>query len=627
MSAGALTLGAGHGRAVLGSPLDMSFDVRADDGRELDDACVSARVDMGSTLVADNQVSVHLVQASVQPHVQVRTRVPVDEPVVVVRLEVTCGGRMSRTYTFLSELPGEAQASTVTVPSIQRGEVAESGGGVRVPEEGRAKSTGQKAGTRATRKSLVSSTERRTKAKVKTAGARPPAAHAAPLESAPKLVMEPLDVWQGTPPELRLSVDPPRFADAGSASAQRQGAAETWQVLETPVQELAKLSQRVAETEREVQALRVQLRQEQAAGLQAQQQLKRAVSERYAAWVVYGLAGLLVLALLGWGWLAWQRRRQTPNAWHQSTTLRDEELETDALSEAVSPTVWPQTEEPDAPATKPVVEIQAADPPAPSQEDEEDEAVFAPVQAPLATVESAAPVALHVQDIEHPEDLFDVLQQAEFFISIGEHEQAIESLRRHIGQHAASSPLAYLELLRLYHALGRAAAFDELRASFEERFNAEVPSFATFQRGGRSLEDYPADLERIESLWGSAEVLDELDRLMFRRGGAQAVARFDLPAYEDLLLLLAITPPAAGKGRGAASAPPPAAAVAQPARPSVDTLAGDLALEPSRPMPVQGGPSAGRGAAGRAPRPEIVAPEELPFDLEPRDHGGRRAAP
>lgn len=618
MSAGALTLGAGHGRAVLGSPLDMSFDVRTDDGRELDDACVSARVDMGSTPVADNQVSVHLVQASVQPHVQVRTRVPVDEPVVVVRLEVTCGGRMSRTYTFLSELPGEAQAPapSVTVPSVPRGEMT--GGGGRAPEEGRAKSARQKASARATRKSPVSSTERRAKAKVKAA---------APPETAPKLVMEPLDVWQGTPPDLHLSIDPPRFADAGSAPAERQGAAETWQVLETPVQDLAKLSQRVDETEREVQALRAQLRQEQAAGLQAQQQLKRAVSERYAAWVVYGLAGLLVLALLGWGWLAWQRRRQTPDAWHRTMTLNDEELETDTLSEVVSPTVWPQTEEPDAPATKPVVETPSADPPAPSHEDEEDEVVPVPVQTPLAAVESAAPVALHVQDIEHPEDLFDVLQQAEFFISIGEHEQAIEGLRRHIAQHAASSPLAYLELLRLYHALGRAAAFDELRASFEERFNAEVPSFSTFQRGGRSLEDYPADLERIESLWGSAEVLDELDRLMFRRGGAQAVARFDLPAYEDLLLLLAITPSAAGKGRGAASAPPPAAAVAKPARPSVDTLAGDLALAPSRPMPVQGAPSARRGAAGRARPPEIVAPEELPFDLEPRDHGGRRAAP
>jgi len=183
--------------------------------------------------------------------------------------------------------------------------------------------------------------------------------------------------------------------------------------------------------------------------------------------------------------------------------------------------------------------------------------------------------------------------------------------------------------------LGRVAAFDELRASFEDRFNAEVPPFATFQRGGRSLEDYGTELQRIESLWGSADAVDELDRLMFRRGGGQDVARFDLPAYEDLLLLLAIAQSSAGKARGASVAPQRAAAVTghgvKAASPSVDTLAGDLMLEPSRHMPVQGRGSADQGSSGSGSPPEIVAPDEMlapdhdgvQFNLEPRDNGKR----
>lgn len=649
-SAGALTLGAGHGRVVLGSPLDISFNLRVDDDSGLEGSCISARVDMGATPVPGNRVSVHLVsqgQGLAQPRLRVRTDVPVNEPIVEVWLEATCGGRVSRTYTFLSEWPGEAEGQALgrVAPGDPRREAPESedGGRATARSLGSRREKRGEPGVGVSRSCTSSVSPARSRSKAVVAGARrtgsagrnaaPPVGTAGAASAAPRLVMEPLDLGPKSSLDLRLSVDPPHFGEPGTAQGQKD-AAGVWQMLNTTPQELASLGERVSEVQREVQVLKEQLRKEQAEGNLAREALKQAVSERYSPLVVYGLAGALALALLGLFTLMWKQRRQGREAWHRSVALNGEPLESDTFSAAVGPTVWPQTEEPDQAATVPVGQVPATHAAASWRMSAEDEAVSVSEPRGPAVVESAAPVIPGVQDIEHPEDLFDVLQQAEFFVSIGEHEQAVDGLRRHIAHHA-SSPLAYFELLRLYHTLGRVAAFDELRASFEDRFNAEVPPFATFQRGGRSLEDYRTELQRIESLWGSADAVDELDRLMFRRGGGQDVARFDLPAYEDLLLLLAIAQSSAGKARGASVAPQRAAAVTghgvKAASPSVDTLAGDLMLEPSLHMSVQGRGSADQGPSGSGSPPEIVAPDEMlapdhdgvQFNLEPRDNGKR----
>lgn len=651
VSAGALTLGAGRGSVVLGSPLDISFSVQVDGGgTDLQDSCVSAHVDMGGTPVPENRVRVSLVtQGAAQPRVRVRTSVPVNEPVVAVRLDAACSGRVSRTYTFLSELPGEAKAPvSVVAASVDRqpvvaGDKGEGRAAVQAPDEARVQGSGRRTGGDGLRRHQGSLA--RSQAKAAVAGRRqaesepvkevpPPvvAADAVRPGAAPRLVMEPLEVWLETPPELRLSMDPPRFAEAGSTQA-RQEAAEVWRGLNTPPEELAQADRRADGARLQAQALKERLQAEQSAGLEAQQQLRRVQSERFSPWVVYGLAGCLALALLGLAWQAHRARRQPWGAWYRGVALDGEELGADALSEAVGATVWPRTEVPDPPVTAPAVQSLPVGGSAPLPRLDAGAGEVVPEPPSSSVAESAAPAALRLQDIEHPEDLFDVLQQAEFFISIGEHEQAVEGLRRHIALHAASSPLAYLELLRLYHTLGRAAAFEQLRAGFEDRFNAEVPSFATFQRGGRSLEDYGAELERIESLWGSSEVIDELDRLMFRREGAQAVARFDLPAYEDLLLLAAIAQSSSGRGCGAspaAATAPAAAGAGKLERPSVDTLAGDLMLEPSQHMPARVGPPVGKGMAGSALPPEILAPEEIAphedevrFSLAPKDSGRR----
>ena len=72
----------------------------------------------------------------------------------------------------------------------------------------------------------------------------------------------------------------------------------------------------------------------------------------------------------------------------------------------------------------------------------------APSRHRFAAVASP-PEAAAAAQIVNPEELFDIQQQAEFFVSVGEHDQAVDVLKKHIAAHRETSPSAYLELLRL----------------------------------------------------------------------------------------------------------------------------------------------------------------------------------
>ena len=169
-----------------------------------------------------------------------------------------------------------------------------------------------------------------------------------------------------------------------------------------------------------------------------------------------------------------------------------------------------------------------------------------PRAAPLVPAARAIPPVHVIQ----PEDLFDLQQQAEFFISVGEHDKAIEVMSQHIAQNHAASPWAYLELLRLYRSLSRVGPFNQLRAQFQQHFNAMVPEFAAFHLINRRLLDYPEVLSRIEALWSDDAVLPLLEGLLFCRNATAPIERFDLSAYDDLLMLYAIarTTPASKRG-------------------------------------------------------------------------------
>jgi pilus assembly protein FimV len=138
------------------------------------------------------------------------------------------------------------------------------------------------------------------------------------------------------------------------------------------------------------------------------------------------------------------------------------------------------------------------------------------------------------------EELFDVQQQSDFFLSLGQHDQAIAVLREHIATSPGTSALAYLDLLRIFHSLGRKEDYARLAEEFERAFNADVPAFENFNETGKGLEHYRSTLARIESQWPAPGTLALIEELIFRKPGAHEDEAFDLAAYQELLLLYSV---------------------------------------------------------------------------------------
>jgi hypothetical protein len=135
------------------------------------------------------------------------------------------------------------------------------------------------------------------------------------------------------------------------------------------------------------------------------------------------------------------------------------------------------------------------------------------------------------------EELHDVQQEADFFISLGEFDRAIEVLRSHISMNPETSAVAWLDLMEIYHKLDRRHDYEWVRRQFQHNYNADVPEFDNYTDASAGLEDYQNAMTRIVALWPSRRVLDVIEESIFRGPSSDGSNAFTLQAYRDLLLL------------------------------------------------------------------------------------------
>jgi hypothetical protein len=135
------------------------------------------------------------------------------------------------------------------------------------------------------------------------------------------------------------------------------------------------------------------------------------------------------------------------------------------------------------------------------------------------------------------EELLDVRQQADFFLALGEHQKAIDVLTTRIAQVGESSPLVCLDLLKIYHKLGRESEFEFMRQEFNNWFTGRVPVIDDFGNEGRSLEKYPKVIDQIVALWPDPRVLEYIENCIYHHSADVYEPDFDLLAYRELLLL------------------------------------------------------------------------------------------
>lgn len=139
------------------------------------------------------------------------------------------------------------------------------------------------------------------------------------------------------------------------------------------------------------------------------------------------------------------------------------------------------------------------------------------------------------------EDLFDLQQQVEFFISINQNQKAIDILVARISDEGPISPLAYLDLLRLYHDTGDSIQYEKLRDVFSQKYAAVVPHFSEYAYSRRGLERYPKTVLALQELWASPAAVTFIEDNLFKASNAALdLDVIDLEAYRDLLLLYGV---------------------------------------------------------------------------------------
>lgn len=537
-SAHAFTLGNVHGSALIGRPLEVSIQVQSDVGEAVANDCVTAQVFYAQARQSAVKVSVlPATGTSTGSRVHVRSSAAVDEPVVTLEVRATCGSSTQRRYVLLADFPPQA-AAVSTLPSIP-GEapavpvVVVSAAASPSPESGTASAAALSSGV-GSGKVVVAKVARRTSSvqhvstSAATGAAGKSLARKVPVRSASQSVLK-LDPSDLLSDRIDLLDSTTLFA---------------------PTEDALRHSHQITSLEGDVKTLRALVANHDARMSDLNVRLQQAQANQMPPWLLYAFAGLVALVLvclaaLLWLWRQLQRRGQqdaAPSWWHGQAGAREDGPPTELLAPAAP--MAPETV--GAPIDAPMAPLQPelampASAPFDSTTDVDIDLGFGLLQESLhGTFEvSTGSAPFEPNSIRHisVEPILDIRQQAEFFVSLGQTDRALQILKKQIEESAEPNPFVYLDLITLYHSLGLKAEFRECRSAFAQLFNGLVPDFPVFHLEGRDLEAYPEVLANLVSLWPRMDALAFLSACIFREANAQHGGTFDLAAFRDLLML------------------------------------------------------------------------------------------
>jgi hypothetical protein len=562
LSSSAITLGRYSGAGVLGSPLDIRVQAMLSPGEESGDICVSADVLYGETKLSPGAVRATLQRATpdAQASVRVQASVPIDEPVVTVFVRAGCTAPFTRRYVLLADpvseparassaaaadagtaSPGAASVSQLPALPAPGTAAAPAPAPAAARPSGPGRDTAAPGAVAAPRNTETAAGSRpapapRARAPRASSVVRKPVA---PAPTAPRLELDAIDLSLAIERDPVLKLSPSLLSEPATSEDARAAAARLWRAINASPQDILRDADRLEALSAEVAALRESQTSNQDTISELSSRLEQS---RQWQWLVYALGALLVLALLALLWL-WRQQGLRPRFADDKAWWAQEGAEKAPARALVQPFSGAATSDldldlsltPDAKPSRLRPLSRSANLDHSMSPDDDDSTPM-----PLAAEQGAFVPSLIASRSVATEELFDVQQQADFFISLGEDEQAIKVLSDHVEESLVPSPLAYLDLLKIYHRLGRADAYEALRADFNRRFNAGAPAFEQFSDEGRGLESYERALARIQALWPQPCVLDVIEQSIFREEDDPQAEVFDLEAYRELLLLYAM---------------------------------------------------------------------------------------
>ncbi len=594
----ALSLGQPQGRVLLGAALDVSITVTPDAGQTLASSCITATALFGD---APTPVRTQLLPPKT---VRVTSQRPINEPLVSLQMSASCMGNVTRSYTLFADLP---TANTPAGSPVQLAALAP-------------KAAAQPKAKPAPQATRTSKTSQPTAPRPTAAPKAAPAASAAPAAAAPAAAQPPErpevspQAMASARPVLRMDTlflfPEERAAATAAAAAATPRADSTLALPGEPA--AAEDAQRWLQLEDKLTSLQQQQQKDRARIAALTQQLANATPAEDTPLWLYVLLAALIASLVAIAYLL-QRLRQEQalanSAWSASVrqaetahpTARSFPAAAVAKGSAAAPTTaFPSWETPAAPTAEPAPASAAAPVTGTTEagnaenapENLAGNAQAAPASRPLqgaADVQNNTfllPQADNLLDDEAREgppsayltitsqDFLDTQEQAEFFASIGEYDEAIHLLEEHIAENRSCSPLPYLKLMEFFYHLSRTEAFEQTRTQLQAVFNIDAPSLAHYSAPGPNLlQGYTGLLEQIEALWPSDEVRPLLRSLIHYPVRSDDPALADTPrlapaAFDDALLLYDIaentSASARGSMQGRSSTTAQAAAALQP---------------------------------------------------------------
>lgn len=576
----AASLGRHSGAALVGRPLDISVQAVLNAQDDIANLCLDADVFYADNRLDKSRVRITAEKTSAGSQdavIRIRATVPVDEPVVTIYVRVGCQQKIERRYVTLADMPSEAvtdrnaasfgrspsqgfpQASTSPGLAPENSDLADSKTvqNTRNTRNRRAAQGSQKPADGDTSVALTESAglngaqNRQTKVAVKPV--RPGLASATDKLAVPsgsRLKLESIDLIEREP-QLRLSSQ--LLSTPSSSPQERTAAAALWRAIAMQPQDLVRDFEKLQNLESSARTFQAQNQKTQQSIQELGVKLQKAESERYANALVYALGLLLFVAIAGLayvlqkqslqsragGGLPWWRKRDNPQGLRKNWTdsgAHSDDLDSNRESAGKK---HKSTAAANAGFANPEINLDALNAPSKPSKLELD---FNTDSVPPLASSFQADFALsmtHPSRAVKAEELLDVNQQADFFVSIGQHEQAIEVLRNHIDDDVETSVLVYLDLFNLYHQLARKKDYAVLREDFNGRFNTKIPVFELYTVAGPGLEAYQLAMSRIEALWPSPKVLEVIEDSIFKRPENDAEA-FNLEAYRELLMLYSV---------------------------------------------------------------------------------------
>lgn len=554
LDASSLTLGRVRGAALLGQPLNVSVAVQPGTNEDASSICLDARVFYGDTQQAPNQITVSAEPGPNQSFLaQIYAHTNISEPVVTVELLAGCGQKTSRKYVLFADIASDAgsQAAPTRSRSALTSEVVM--GDVALPKTSAWDAPVKPIAAASPRSGGITALPLPKALRTKPVVPKAPRA----TGSDSKLQLAAPLAGPDRQPELKSS---PQLPAAPIEDLQKRvDAIAQWKALTLTPEEVQKNDARVQSLESDLKALQaVTVKNQQNVQLLSNA-LENAESERYANPLVYALLALLAGILAVAAYVVSKSKSPNANAvpWWGNGEVQSAAVLPDkaSLPKPVLPVKQPaqvarreSTQKPEPAVSTPLaggsqnvvnVDIALGDSAFSALDFSE------PTQAAKKAVPEVrradrrdfSPSGSATLRAINTKEMLDVRQQAEFFMALGQHDEAIKVLVSSINESAEANPLVYLDLLKLYHTLSRRAEFDRYRDEFNLQFTGLVPSYASFLMEGNGLETYADICSQIVALWPSDDALEYIEMCLVRQPQDEPGQGFDLDAFRDLLTL------------------------------------------------------------------------------------------